>query len=617
MKKPIHSKTIFLIAYFLLLSFFSQAQLDTVENYVYDTFFLAKKKGLLGQLGKSMAADPPKPSVTKSGSIKNDLPFNKYKGKIIAGIQFTSLGFDRNWNDTNKVKRNIGVRIANALHTNTTLKMIKNNLFFKEGDQLFPYLLADNERYLRDQPYLQDAKIFVDSIAGTDSVVVTVVSKDVFSFGGSVDASSVDNFRLDLKDENFFGNGQRILIGALYDKNRDASVGYGAEYLKRNIGGTFADWSVGFRNYNNTFNTGQRQEFVLYTRIDRPLVSPYLPFTGSFEASYHKTSNAYGDKKYDSLSRYTFFDFDAWYGYNFGAKKLLTQNIESRLRKFIAVRALHQEFVRVPDTFSNLYNYRYANITGIFTAFTIFKQDFYKTKFIYGFGRNEDVPEGFNASLILGWTNKQNRSRPYYGIDFQRYRFSEKGNYYNYTFRLGGYFFGGSFEDVDLLFNVDYISRLKSLGGKWSTRNFWSAGFTKQFNPLLNEPLFLNSQYGLPVFNNGTIAADFRLTFKGETVVYNTTKILGFRFAPFVFADVSLLTPTREKFLRSDVFGSLGGGLRARNENLIFGTMEVKVYYFPRLNIGMNEPWRIDFNTGIRFKYNSQFIRRPEFVSAN
>ena len=70
-------------------------------------------------------------------------------------------------------------------------KVIRNNLFFREHEKIHPYLFADNERHLRDQVYIQDARILIDSIAGSpDSVDVIVITKDVFPFGANVDISS-------------------------------------------------------------------------------------------------------------------------------------------------------------------------------------------------------------------------------------------------------------------------------------------------------------------------------------------------------------------------------------------------------------------------------------------
>ncbi|MBX2931182.1 MAG: hypothetical protein KF781_04445 [Chitinophagaceae bacterium] len=603
------------ISLFVCISIISKAQTDT-SDFVYDTFFLAKKKGIFGKIGKSISADPPKPEVTRTGTIKNDLPFNKYKGYTIRHIYVKQLDFTQNINDSSISKRNLGIRIADALHKQTREKYIRYNLFFDEGDKLIPYLLADNERYLRDIDYIQDARLQIVPI-DNNTVDVMVISKDVFSLGGNVDAGGLDNFNIELKDENLFGHAQKFSLKMLYDDSRNPTIGYGAEYLKRNMGGSFLDWTTGFRTFNNAFNSWRKEETVFYTRVDRPLVSPYLPFTGSAELSYRQTANAYlTDSLYKSDYKYRYVEFDVWAGYNLGAKRYLKTNTQSRIRKFISLRAFHKKFQEVPGLYKNNYSFIYQNITGVLGAVTIFKQNFYKTNFIYGFGRNEDVPEGFSFSAIAGWTNRQGVSSPYYGIDFNRNYFNRKGNYYNYTFRLGGYLYNGQFYDTDVLLNLEYFSHLKHIGGLWYTRYFLNAGITHQIRPSLNQPLFLSSPFGLQEIDNGTVAAQTRFTLKNELTIYNKWKLLGFRFAGFVFGNGSLLTPRKAKFTKSDFYSSFGTGLRTRNESLIFGTLELRASYFPRINFGMNH-FKIDINTDIRFKYNSTFIKRPDFVSAN
>jgi len=67
---------------------------------------------------------------------------------------------------------------------------------------------------------------------------------------------------------------------------------------------------------------------------------------------------------------------------------------------------------------------------------------------------------------------------------------------------------------------------------------------------------------------------------------------------------------------KSDLYSALGGGIRTRNENLVFGTIELKGYYFPRTN-GDMKGWKVEVSSNIRFKYISTFIRRPDFVKAN
>jgi hypothetical protein len=579
-----------------------------------DTFFLNKKKGVLGRLGRSIAHNETPVAIT----VKVDEPFVQYRQKIIRHIYVTRLGFERNFHDTNRIRYNLGIRLANALHRNTQLPVIAKNLFFKEGDPVVPYLLADNERYLRELPFIQDARLqVIPANAAADSVDVVVVTKDVFSLGANVSISSTERGKARLYDENMFGTGNEFSMGGYFDKERSPRTGFGAEYIQRNIAGSFINWTAGFLNYGPAFNSGRKEEFALYTRFDKPLVSPYFGWTGSLELAYRKTQNTYlKDSLYNQDFKYEYYNGDAWIGYNLGAKRMLLKNTASRVRKFAALRLFHNEFLDLPNRFLNVNDYRYADISGVLGAFTIFKQVFYKTRFVYGFGRSEDVPEGYTGSLIGGWTDKQGRGRPYLGFDLQRNYFNRSGFYSSFTLRAGGYFYKKRAEDIDLLFNVDHFSRLRHLGGRWYHRWFLSGSLTKQIRPVLNEPLFLNSVFGLPVFNNGTIAADFRSVLRCESAFYNTWKLLGFRFAPFVFGDGTFLIPTNQSIGKGDFFSSLGAGVRTRNESLIFETVELRGYLFPRTN-GDMKGWRIEFNTNIRFKYNANFIKRPDFVNVN
>jgi hypothetical protein len=594
---------------FLLLYHSIAAQQQT------DTFFLSKKKGLLGWLAKTISTTAP-----DERPVKLENPFLKYKGKIIRSIETISLSFEYDFNDTNKVKKNFGVTVGKMLHTNTSSKVIRNNLFFREGDPVYPYLLADNERYLRELPYIKDVKIFIDDAeSGTDSVDVVVLTKDVFSIGGKVLISSTSKARgrAELREENFLGSGTRLLVSGYHEKGRFPQAAVGAELIRRNIGGSFIDWTSGYQDYRSAFNSGRNQETVVYTRFEKPLVTAYMPSTGALEWSYQRTRNVYdSDSLYRNDIKYAYYNLDAWFGYSLDSKRSLYAHREIRRHRFIAIRGFKQHFLSLPIKYKTVYDFRFTDFTGALGSVNIFKQIFYKTNFIYGFGRNEDIPEGFSSALTAGYIKKQNINRPYAGLDFSLSRFRKKGFYSNYVFRLGGFFYQKRFEDVDILFSVDHFTHLRKISRAWYSRLFISTAISGQANPALNSPLYLTSDYGLPYFNNGSLNSDLRATIKGESVFYNTTKVLGFRFAPFIFTDICLLKPTKLGLKKSDLFSAIGGGIRTRNENLVFGTIELKGYYFPRLNGDMNS-WKVELNSNIRFKYKSSFISRPDFIMAN
>ena len=582
-----------------------------------DTFFLSKKKGLLGALGRSISIDTPADTI--GVTVNNIDPFIAYKDKKINSVKVTNTTFGGSVNDTNKIRKTFFLRLADNLHVITKERIILNNLFFKKGDLFFPNLVADNERFLRDQSYIQDARIIVTPTdADTSAIDVMVVYKDVFSISGtgSVDAT---NTYLELKEDNFMGQGQRIIVQQFYDLNRSQHYGTGIEYTKRNIKGSFFDFTVGYSNIAPAFNSGRKEETATYARVELPLVSPYYLWTGALEASERFTSNRYtSDSVFASDANYHYTLYDAWAGYNITYKTAENEATVRKVKQFVALRTLYRYFTNKPTLYKDRYTNQYADVNGVLAAYTIFKQEYYRTNFLYGFGRNEDIPEGFNYSLITGWVNFSQVQRPYFGIDFQRNYFSARKNYFNHTLKIGSYFHNKQLQDVGIVLGTETFTKLRKIGNsRWFTRHFLNASISQQFNRRLDDPIRLNSIYGIEQYNSDSATlADSRLSLGCTSVFYNTWKLAGFSFAPFVFANITFLKNNTTPIANSDGYGAFGAGIRSRNENLIFGTMELKAFYFPRTSPNMN-PFNVTFNTDLRFRYNSQYIKRPDFVNMN
>ncbi len=617
---PFHQIISFNRNLLIYISFFLAIPTIAQTNQSADTlFFLANKKGLLGKIGKSVSVNQIPAVLPDNGASKNDEEFLPFRGKIIRKILIQKLGFNKSVYDSLNNKKTFLSNLGDVLHTSTKKQIIRNNLFFSEGDSLYPNLLADNDKFLRDLSFLQDAKIMVsDAYVNSDSVDIIVVSKDVFPIGGSLSEASADMAVFEVNDDNLFGTGDRIQIQTLFDTRRNPSFGFGAEYRKRNLGGTFINLTLGYNNQNPTFNTGLREEQAIYLKGELPLVSPYHSITGAFELSSNKTFNRYSnDSTYQKFNQYSYQNLDAWIGFSIGAKKQLKYNFSTRKKELLSVRLLNRDFSNVPTITSITYDSRYTDLRGVLSTYTIFQQDFFHTNFIYGFGRNEDIPEGFNLSFTGGWTNQNEFSRLYVGADYQRSYFGNKNNYLNYNLKLGGYYNNNRLEDISFLASAESFTKLRRLGSStWYLRHFISGSFTQQINTFLNDPLRLSSIYGLPVNRNPTTISSGRATINMESVFYNTWSIAGFRFAPFGFANISYLKNSGSPILEGDWYSAVGAGIRSRNENLVFGTMELKAFYFPRTIDNMKQ-WNVTFTTDLKFRYSTQLVRRPEVVQVN
>jgi hypothetical protein len=496
--------------------------------------------------------------------------------------------------------------------------MLKN-LFFNTGDTLYPYLIADNEKFLRELAFIQDARI-VASIDPTDSngVIMNIQWKDIFPFGGSGNIGSIQSFNAEINHNNIFGLGDKIQINALYDLDRRPLAATGFEYIKRNFMGSFFNLTFGIDKIKPAFNSGRREEYARYIKGDLPLVSPYHSFTGGFEFGTYASSNTYNTRvPYQHMYKYAYGMMDGWMGINIGAGLRVKDNLQTRLRKFISFRAMSKRFSEIPDTANIKYNIHYSNIDAGLIAFNIFKQEYYHTSYIYGFGRNEDVPEGYSFSVVSGLTQRNTKTRPYLGIDYERDYFSEQKNYTNFILKLGGYLHKGSLEDISFLSAVNYFTMLKKLSNpKWSKRSFVQISATQQLKTILNEPLYLRSEFGIPTFKNDNILAATRVSCNIESVYYNKVKYYGFSFAPFIFVNSSYIKLIGEAVQKGSIYTALGLGCRTRNENLVFGTIELKAYYYPRTISNMT-PLNVSLTTGLRFRYNSQLIRKPDFVQLN
>jgi hypothetical protein len=545
---------------------------------------------------------------------KSESGFRQYQGKTIRKITINHIGFERNINDTTKYRVvNTVTRVANSLHTDTKEQVIRNNLFFKSNRPLDPYKLADNERYLRDLPFILDARIAVKPVRGNrDLVDVIVYTRDVFSLGGSLAAKSKTGVEYRVYDANLSGWGQRVEYRSVVDIKREPRFGHQFLYSKNSIKGTLINGTVSYTQLNTGVSRGLENENALYFKLDRPLVSAYTRWAGGMELSRNWSENVYN--KMDTVFRsYGYFEKNFWIGYNIGIKN----RVENRNRYFIGLRTYGQSFYNQPDQSQEELNVVYNNEQYVLSAFTFYNQNFYRTKYVYGFGRTEDIPYGTRMTFTIGQTKQINRVRPYVGAEIERSIFHKSGDFMEYSLRVGGYQHEHELQDVTVQMAANLFSRLMILKGL-KIRQSLGAGYTNIMNRNFEPLLRIDNDFGIQRFRSDSAIGTQRLGLAFETVVYIRPTLFGFHFAPFVFANMAMVAPQNTVLIRQKPYFGIGGGLRTRNENLLFGTIELRMYYFPR--IPPNEDFskfRITLSSNLRVKYSSSFVKAPALIRYN
>jgi hypothetical protein len=245
---------------------------------------------------------------------------------------------------------------------------------------------------------------------------------------------------------------------------------------------------------------------------------------------------------------------------------------------------------------------------------TIFKQNFYTASYIYGFGRTEDVPYGHRVSMYYGWMRQLGLERPYLGIEAEKSIVTRNNAFYTVGFRAGGFRNNGLEDGVFLLYG-SLMSKLIPYG-QLLIRQSLTIDFARVSRQRTSLPLDINNEFGLRYFAADSLLGTKRFHINSETLAFTPLSLLGFRMAPFAFGEMAMLGDQKKSIFYDKPYFGFGGGIRTRNENLVFGTIELRVIYFPRTVEDMNS-FVIRLSSNLRVKYSASFVKPPEFVTYN
>ena len=545
---------------------------------------------------------------------KSEDPYLPYQGKIIRNIIVDPLNFDRSFTDTTKIDKSFAARVGKQLHKTTRKFVIRDNLFIEEKTPLNAYKLADNERYIRSREYIQDARIIVKPIKGKpDSVDIYIYTKDLFSIAGGASSQIFNHINIDAYETNLAGMAQRLELTSLYDNTRSPEWGYGGLYRKDNVMHSFIDATVAYSTMSLSSFTNE-EETAKSLNLSRQLVSPYSRTAGGLTISENQAYNLYNVPD-NVFYRYKYDLFDVWGGYNLGIKQLTATNNTIRDRRFFAVRYLTRHFSEVPAQVGNRYDPVFNTTQAVLGQLTFFRQDYYKTQYIYGFGTTEDLPYGYNIALTGGWQKNLDLERPYGGITASQFIATGYGDFIQLFLRSGGYLHDNKVQDGSLLVGATAYSRL-IFWNSTKIRQYINLSYTHLYNRVTYAPLTIDNTFGVRGFLSDSVYGTRRLSLQMETEFYLKAKLFGFKFAPFPYGDLTLITPENSPYSKSSLYSSVGGGVRARNENLVFQTIELRAYYFPIAPVNM-KGFKVILTTNVRFRYSSNFITAPDVVQLN
>ncbi len=566
--------------------------------------------GIRTSFGKDTTGRRESPTVLNTEAL---LP---YEGKIIRSISTEQLGFEKSISESAGNFMYFGTRMLNAVHATSRDATILRNIYLKEGTPFNPYLAADNERHLRTIGFIQDSRIVINTATSTsDSIDIVVITKDLFAYSPSIGGISPLRQRFGLSNINLLGTGQKVSFTLLHDTRRAQSWGFDAGYGYNNVAGSFVNASFNFGKITRNIYDRREDEENFLLQLEKPLVSQYKRLAGGLIVGKGRSLNMYPNYYGGDYYRYNYGVGDIWAGYNIGAKKYLNDQ-KLHVKKFIALRYFNYHFFEIPyQVNEKTFDQRFNSRQGILASISLFRQYYYKTRYIYGFGVTEDVPAGFNVSITAGWYKQLDLSRPYIGLDAYRYIVSQKRDIAGLFVRSGMFLEQGSVQDATLMIGGSFFTRVLR-SGNTRMRQYFRASYASIINRVALNPLRINNTLGIRSFNSDLASGNCRLALRSETFIFLEQKYFGFRLAPFVSGDFAYLGRNESLTDQSGIYYGLGGGLRGRNENLAFGTFELRGIIIPRREAGDNR-FKISLAVNLQFRYNNSYVSKPDIAELN
>lgn len=508
-------------------------------------------------------------------TIKSEVPFLDYEGKIIRNIRIKRLDvFGPELYDTTLVESTSVAKILNAIHINSREWVIKQNLRIKKGDIVDPLILAENERILRELPYIRDALISVsETNSKSDSVDILVITKDVWSINVVPIIKSSTSATLRIYDANILGFGHKLSNKIGIDTRESPLLRYKRfGYEIENILGSFFRGSIEYTN-----DTKEKSYDI---KSSRPFIPPLVTvglgggikrINRNVNYVINDTVNEKGKLKYDT--------YYIWAGKTF---PLNFHHIKGENRTYFTISGNYSKYFYLESKdYSDDNKYKYENRDLLLGSLSISRNNYYLSNLIYSFGITEDIPYGYNFTYTFGEKFGQYNDMFYSAIKFSYGHFTPAGRYFNAKAEYGGYIRNKFIQQGVFSLQTNYASKLSDFIGS-QLRNFISIKYLKGINRYDYEKIYLDDKHGLRgVGQVEELSGLSRFSVNMESVLFTPFYFLGFRFAAFGYLDNGFIGYENNILNSSNYYLGMGLGLRIRNENLIFKTFQIELSLYP------------------------------------
>jgi hypothetical protein len=549
------------------------------SSFLYDSIYSKLSRNKISKLLYPLAFRPPQPPplLDKIQVIRDESPFQPYCGKIIRKVRIRSLKpFGTSVQDTTSVPVTGLGRALNNTHLNTHTDVIRKNLLIREGQILDPDLLADNEKILRELPFIDKVQTYVTVVGeDQDSVDITIVTKDVWSIGFDLTTISTDNLIVHLYDANFLGRGDMLGTHMSFHLNRAPFFRFDeVSYHLTNIAGSFIDGSVGYSaddEGNENFIAG----------LQRPFFSNKTKWAGGGYFQYLKTIR----ESPNELNEFPVYsnDMNLWAGRSF-----LLNKKENNPRLIVMESFYRRKFTSRPVVTIDT-NLIYYDRSMILTGIALSRNNNYLSDYIFQFGKTENIPYGSLFQVTFGPEIGEFYNRIYGGCEISLGNFYRRFGYISGDLRFGGYLNNhGSLEDAVVKFGTKYMTPLIRFSQRnYRFRSFLTADYKYGFNFRTNNNFYSTLSQNVQLSHDLTdsiFMGVHSVAVKLENLLYTPWYFYGFKFGLLGYFQGGIVAAKGESLMKNPFYSAVGIGVLIKNDNLIFPTLLITAYIYPSFN---------------------------------
>ncbi len=571
--KPCSNKTLLPGSFFLVLLLLfttgnvSYAQVtqpdDTLSKAFYDSLRVRAERRKLTSLIYDMVVVTPNFASNARVNMTSTSPFEEHEGKIIRNREVIRLNaFGTNIDNPEQYDPSRSEKILNSTYTKTKRFILNQYILFREGDTISSLEMSDNERLLRQLPFIDDAHITVIPVDSTHADIAIIVREN-YPYGLNLGINKITSGSVRIYDKNFAGLGHEMTLSFPYNFDKYAYPGFGAQYSIRNIARSFSDVDLEFGD-----GLGST---VIKGAFSRRFVTSETKYAWSAYLKMIRTTEDLDTMTVPAPLSYTWQDY--WVARAF----MLDRTKVTRL--IITGRYIRNNVFSRPEITDFSY-YRLQNYQMVTSSMALSSQRFINTSLIYSYGRTEDIPYGYMIEVWGGREKNEFKWRTYAGMKVAIGNIIPRLGYIYAGAGISSFIKQEGTEQGMLEADFRYFTPLVQ-AGRSKIRTFVNLYYTRGFNRYTDESLYLNNNSLIRGFHNDSISGGTRIICSVEPVLFIHKPLVGFRFALFAFADAGLLV--RDGFNDGGYYTvpALGAGIRIRNDQLVLNTIQIRLAWYP------------------------------------